>query len=66
MEKLIASTNNPGPIPGLKFTVSHPNGTISVGYTSDGVFFQTTNLTSGDVITVVIYSAVPYALPRVP
>ncbi|GAB6943757.1 hypothetical protein [Vulcanisaeta sp. JCM 14467] len=61
--KLIASTNNPGPIQGLEFAVSHSNGPISVGYTSDGVFFPTINLTSGDVITVVIYSAVPYALP---
>ena len=61
--KLIASTNNPGPIQGLEFAVSHSNGPISVGYTSDGVFFPTINLTNGDVITVVIYSAVPYALP---
>ena len=61
--KLIASTNNSGPIQGLEFAVSHSNGPISVGYTSDGVFFPTINLTSGDVITVVLYSAVPYALP---
>ena len=61
--RLIASTNNPGPIQGLEFTVNNSNGHIAVGYTSDEVDFPPINLTSSDTLIVVIYSAVPYALP---
>ena len=61
--RLIASTNNLGPIQGLEFAVNNSNGYIAVGYTSDEVDFPTINLTSSDTLVVVIYSAVPYALP---
>ncbi|WP_252900319.1 hypothetical protein [Vulcanisaeta sp. JCM 14467] len=61
--KLIASTNDPGPIQGLEFAVNNSNGYIAVAYTDDDVSFPPINLTNGDVITVLIYSAVPYALP---
>ena len=64
--RLIASTNDPGPIQGLEFAVSHSNGYIAVAYTDDDVSFPPINLTRGDVITVLIYSAVPYALPTCP
>ncbi|WP_252900863.1 hypothetical protein, partial [Vulcanisaeta sp. JCM 14467] len=64
--RLIASTNYPGPILSLKTVVEHTNGVITADYTDDDVSFPPINLTGGDVIIVVIYSAVPYALPSCP
>ena len=61
--RLIAVNTSPNPIYGLRTTVSQFNGHIAVAYTSDATTFPPINLTSGDVITVLIYSAVPYALP---
>ena len=61
--KLIASTNYPGPIPSLKMTVKHTNGVITVDYTDNDISFPPINLTGGDAITVVLYSAVSYTLP---
>ncbi|GAB6944371.1 hypothetical protein JCM14467A_11530 [Vulcanisaeta sp. JCM 14467] len=61
--RLIASTNYPGPILSLKTVVEHTNGVITADYTDDDVSFPPINLTNGDVITVILYSAVPYALP---
>ena len=61
--RLIASTNDPGPIQGLEFAINNSNGYIAIDYTSDEVDFPTINLTPSDTLTVVIYSAVPYALP---
>lgn len=62
--RLIASHATSSPIEGLKFAVSNNgNGYIAVAYTSDEVDFPPINLTSSDTLIVVIYSAVPYALP---
>ena len=61
--RLIAVNTSPNPIYGLKTAVEHTNGVITVDYTDDDISFPPINLTSGDVITVVLYSAVPYALP---
>ncbi|GAB6943380.1 hypothetical protein JCM14467A_01620 [Vulcanisaeta sp. JCM 14467] len=61
--RLIASNNYPGPILGLKFALNNTVGPISAAYTDDGVGFPTIKLTQSDTLTVVIYSAVPYALP---
>ena len=61
--RLIAFSNYPGPILSLKDIVSNTYGTISIDYTEDDVDLPVINLTAGDTITVVIYSAVPYALP---
>ena len=47
--RLIASTNDPGPILGLEFVVSNNrNGRIAVGYTGDTVNLPTINLTPSD------------------
>ena len=61
--RLIAVNTSPNLIYGLKTAVENTNGVIAVAYTDDDVSFPPINLTKGDVITVVLYSAVPYALP---
>ncbi|GAB6945159.1 hypothetical protein [Vulcanisaeta sp. JCM 14467] len=62
--RLIASHATSSPIEGLKFAVSNNgNGYMAVAYTSIEAHLPPINLTSDDVITVLIYSAVPYALP---
>ena len=62
--RLITSHATSSPIEGLKFAVSNNgNGYIAVAYTSIEAHLPPINLTNGDVITVLIYSAVPYALP---
>ena len=61
--RLVAVNTSPNPIYGLKTAVNQSKGNLKVAYTSDNAAFPPINLTKGDVITVVIYSAVPYALP---
>ena len=64
--RLIAVNTSPNPIYGLKTTVNQSRGNFEVAYTGDATTFPPINLTKGDVIIVVIYSAVPYALPTCP
>ncbi|WP_243674887.1 hypothetical protein [Vulcanisaeta distributa] len=76
--RLIASNNQSQPLQALAITVNHPyvygNKTMNfwqiantenwyVVHTGIGVGFPAINVTPGDTIVVILYSAVPYALP---